>query len=86
MGKIPGLRIRGDMCSLFFVGPGSCPDVQRSAMKLLCIKGVKEVMVTSGKYAFMVKSTDAERESVRQNIAKMHGHAVSIQCHYSYTK
>ena len=54
---------------------------------MLRIKGVREVKVTGGTYAFVIKSTDVEStESVRQYLARRHGQAAALECYYTYSK
>ncbi len=84
--KVPKPRMRSAADTLTFLLPNGNPDAQRSARKMLDIKGVREVVLTSGKYAFVVKSAVHDGESVRQQLSRMFGPAIMVECHYSFRK
>lgn len=78
--------MRSDNCALFFIHPDGRSNAQESAERLMRVPGVAEVMVTSGQYAFVVKSAGGESEGLRSYLARRHGSMQTLECHYSYKK
>ncbi len=79
-------RMRSDAYSLFFIHPDGGSNAHEAAERLMKIKGVAEVMVTSGQYAFVVKSAGGASENLRNYIARRHGSIATLECHYSYRR
>ena len=79
----PKMRMRSDDGSFIFLMPDEKSNAHQSVKKILDIKGVREVMVTSGRYAFVVRSASPETESVVQELSRIYGQAVALECHYS---
>ena len=76
--------------SLFFIKPKHICDTHQLARELMQIKSVKEVLVTSGVYGFVVKCpSELERErEVHSYIKKRYGNSniSKLECHYQYVK
>ncbi len=80
--KGPNVKMRGDYGSFIFLKPDERSDAHQSVKNILGIKGVREVMVTSGRYAFVVRSASSDTKNVRQQLVKRYGQAVALECHY----
>ncbi len=61
-------RDSSGLCGFFFVKPRE-GNAKRFAKKLLDMEGVKEVMLTTGEYGFVVK-TRMKDENAHQTMAK----------------
>ncbi len=80
-------RMRSEPCSLFFIRPDGRSDAHASAERLMRLKGVAEVVVTSGPYAFMVKSMPGRHpDGLKQRLARRHGRPTVLECHYRYKR
>ena len=84
------VRIRNNCSgySLFFIKPKHVYDIHESATELMQMKNVKEVLVTSGRYGFVVKCpSELERErEVSSYIKRRYGKASKLECHYQYIR
>lgn len=75
--------------SLFFVRPGMGRDAHRSAMRLMEMREVKEVLITEGECGFVVKTDPISDNIVRLGklITRIVGGDASIAtCHCQYRK
>lgn len=43
-------------------------------------------MLTSGKYAFVVRCAGQDAENIHQQLSRKYGQAVILECHYSFRK
>ncbi len=83
LGRRDGRRYR-----FYLATPESGATVHQTVERLMKISGVDEVVVTEGKYGFIVKSREnAENKRVHRAIqGHSKGDIVEITAHYRYVK
>ncbi len=88
--RLTRMRNRCNGYSLFFIRPTSSSNVHDSAKELMQIETVQEVMITSGRYGFVVKcpSENKSEQKVSSYIKKRYGNVnvSKLECHYQYLR
>ena len=82
------IRNRCGGYSLFFIKPARGINLNDSAKELMNINTIKEVMITSGRYGFVVKcpSEIKSETEVKSYIRKHYGKSSKLECHYQFVK
>ena len=83
-------RRYGGKFRFYLATPESGAPVHQTVDRLMKISGVDEVVVTEGKYGFIVRSKESEGAAGRRVYRAIQGHSkgniVEITAHYRYVK